>query len=254
VLDEVRIQLLTLFLTAIVIQNTLEVGLPFLGEYLRNRKKEEGTEESEAEVQMEKARYANTIDDMSEMIIQFGYVTLFVMAFPLTPLLAIVNNIFEMKVDAVNLVKSSQRPDPNGSYGLGTWNDVLALFSVLSVGTNVALITLRSTVVTVVLSGADSSSAGWIFFSLLAITLAIIVAIEKWVIPDVPEAVTKAVERQRLVESVLILGSAVDAEGDEPPVDDDDGDIPFNPALDFSDVDVTEQIPTSDLRFPQTSA
>jgi len=255
VLSEVRIQLLTLFLTAIVIQNTIEVGVPFLVAYLKNRKKEEDAEEeSAAEEQMEKGRYANTIDDMSEMIIQFGYVTLFVMAFPLTPLLAIVNNIFEMKVDAINLVKTSQRPDPNGSYGLGTWNEVLGLFSVLSVGTNVALITLRSTLVTELLSNSDAEAAGWIFFSFLSITLAIIVAIEKWVIPDVPEAVTKAVERQRLVESVLILGSAVDAEGDEPPGDDVDSDIPFNPALEFCDVDVLDQVPTSDLRFPQTSA
>lgn len=255
VLSEVRIQLLTLFLTAIVIQNTLEVGVPFLAAYLKNRKKEEGAEEeSAAEQQMEKGRYANTIDDMSEMIIQFGYVTLFVMAFPLTPLLAIVNNIFEMKVDAINLVKTSQRPDPNGSYGLGTWNEVLGLFSVLSVGTNVALITLRSTLVTELLSSSSADAAGWIFFSFLSITLAIIVAIEKWVIPDVPEAVTKAVERQRLVESVLILGSAVDAEGDEPPGDDVDGDIPFNPALEFCDVVVLDQVPTTDLRFPQTSA
>jgi len=255
VLSEVRIQLLTLFLTAIVIQNTLEVGVPFLVAYLKNRKKEEDAEEeSAAEQQMEQGRYANTIDDMSEMIIQFGYVTLFVMAFPLTPLLAIVNNIFEMKVDAINLVKTSQRPDPNGSYGLGTWNEVLGLFSVLSVGTNVALITLRSTLVTELLSTSDAEAAGWIFFSFLSITLAIIVAIEKWVIPDVPEAVTKAIERQRLVESVLILGAAVDAEGDEPPGDDVDGDIPFNPALEFCDVDVLDQVPTSDMRFPQTSA
>jgi len=253
VLDEVRIQLLTLFLTAIVIQNTLEVGLPFLVDYLRSRKKDpDAPEETDAEKQMVKGRYANTIDDMSEMIIQFGYVTLFVMAFPLTPLLAIVNNIFEMKVDAINLVKSSQRPDPNGSYGLGTWNEVLGLFSVLSVGTNVALITLRSTLVTEVLTNDDSAS-GWIFFCLLSIALAIIVAIEKWVIPDVPEAVTKAVERQRLVESVLILGAACDAEGDEPPADDDDGDIPFDPALDFSDVNAMDELPAQDLRYPETA-
>merc|ERR1712212_470036 len=119
-------------------------------------------------------------------------------------------------------------------------------------GTNVALITLRSTVVTVVLSGADSSSAGWIFFSLLAITLAIIVAIEKWVIPDVPEAVDKAIERQRLVESVLILVAAIDDEGDGPPGDDDDGDIPFDPALDYCDVETLTAVP-QDLRYPQTS-
>merc|ERR1739848_869251 len=51
----------------------------------------------------EKTRYANTIDDMIEMIIQFGYVALFVMVFSLTPLPVIVNNVFEMKVDAFTL-------------------------------------------------------------------------------------------------------------------------------------------------------
>ena len=33
------------------------------------------------------------------MIIQFGYVTLFVAAFPLAPLFALLNNILEIRVD-----------------------------------------------------------------------------------------------------------------------------------------------------------
>merc|ERR1711971_31561 len=120
------------------------------------------TEKSEAEVQMEKERYSNTIDDMSEMVVQFGYVTLFVMAFPLIPLLAIINNIFELKVDATNLVISSQRPSPNGSDGLGTWNDVLALFSILSVGTNALLITSRTNLLSAIIS--DSGEVVKLYF------------------------------------------------------------------------------------------
>jgi len=204
-------------------------------------------EESEAEDQAERDRYANTIDDMSELIIQFGYATLFVMAFPITPLLAIVNNIIEMKVDATNLVKTSQRPDPNGSYGLGSWNGVLQFFSIVAVGTNVALITWRTKLVTLVLAG--EVGAQWIFFSILSILLGLLVGIEKWIIPDVPMAVEQAIERQRLVEAILILGAGVDIEGDEPPGEDDDGAIQFDPSLEFIDVETLPDIPTNDLQY-----
>jgi len=254
VLGELRIQLLTLFLTAIVIQNTLEVGVPLLVGWCKQNAKEkaaakDGTEvvESEAEDQSDRELYANTIDDMSELIIQFGYVTLFVMAFPITPLLAIVNNVIEMKVDATNLVKTSQRPHPNGSYGLGSWNGVLGFFSIVAVATNVALITWRTKLVTTVLGG--QAAAQWIFFSLLSILLGVLVGVEKWVIPDVPLAVEQAIERQRLVEAILILGAGVDSEGDEPPGDDDDGTIQFDPSLEFIDVETLPDIPVENLQY-----
>jgi hypothetical protein len=38
-----------------------------------------------------------------EMVIQFGYCTLFVAAFPLAPLMAVVNNAIESRVDAWKL-------------------------------------------------------------------------------------------------------------------------------------------------------
>mmetsp|Transcript_47156 Transcript_47156/g.75551 ORF Transcript_47156/g.75551 Transcript_47156/m.75551 type:complete len:954 (+) Transcript_47156:88-2949(+) len=256
VLSELQIQLLTLFLTAIIIQNTLEVGLPLIFEAIADRAKQkkqakenngEFFDETEVEDQTGKGPYANTIDDMSELVVQFGYVTLFVMAFPLTPLLAVVNNVIEMKVDAINLVKSLQRPHPNGSYGLGSWNSIIAVLSIIAVGTNVALITWRTKLVTEVL-GANEA-ARWIFFSVLSIVLGIIVFIEKWIIPDVPIEVEQAVERQRLIESVLILGAGADRDSDEPPTDDSDGAIQFDPSLEFIDVETLPDIPLNNVRY-----
>jgi len=224
ILFELQIQLITLFLTAIVVQNTLEVGVPFLKEWIaKKREGPDAEEKSEAEIQMDKERYSSTIDDMSEMVVQFGYVTLFVMAFPLIPLLAIINNIFELKVDATNLVMSSQRPDPNGSDGLGTWNSVLGLFSIMSVATNALLITSRTNLLSQIIADDGTEVKLW-FFSIFSLFLGIIVAVEKWVIPDVPDAVERAIERQRLVESVLILGTAIDDADVDSPDDIDGGD------------------------------
>merc|ERR1712154_659465 len=44
VLGELQIQLLTLFLTAIIVQNTLEVGIPFLVSAIKGNKKKKDAE------------------------------------------------------------------------------------------------------------------------------------------------------------------------------------------------------------------
>ena len=43
-------------------------------------------------------------------MIQFGFVTLFVSAFPLAPLFAFLNNIVEVRLDAYKFVTQVRRP------------------------------------------------------------------------------------------------------------------------------------------------
>jgi anoctamin-1 len=45
-----------------------------------------------------------------EMVIQFGFVTIFVSAFPLAPLFALINNIFEIRLDAKKIISAFKRP------------------------------------------------------------------------------------------------------------------------------------------------
>ncbi|XP_031962410.1 anoctamin-4 isoform X6 [Corvus moneduloides] len=49
-------------------------------------------------------------DEYLEMILQFGFTTIFVAAFPLAPLLALLNNIIEIRLDAYKFVTQWRRP------------------------------------------------------------------------------------------------------------------------------------------------
>lgn len=55
------------------------------------------------------------IDETLEAAIQFGYITLISSFFELAPLLCLINNIFELRIDAFKLVTSTRMPEPTKS-------------------------------------------------------------------------------------------------------------------------------------------
>jgi len=163
------------------------------------------------------------------------------------PVIALFNNICELKVDGYKIVSESQRPHPNGSFGLGAWNGVLSFFSLIAVGTNVALITWRTDVVVFLISSDPTMK--WVFFTLVCVSVSIIVAVEKWIIPDIPEDVLKGLERQRLIESVLILGVHIDIDEDIPPLKEDDQPaLAFDPTKKTINSNELPLVPLGDLR------
>ncbi|CAM9717248.1 unnamed protein product [Lampetra fluviatilis] len=82
-----------------------------------------------------------------EMVIQFGFVTLFVASFPLSPLLALLNNIMEVRVDAWKLVTKTRRPVVSRASGIGAWEDILGVVATLSVLTNVCIVAFTSDII-----------------------------------------------------------------------------------------------------------
>lgn len=86
----------------------------------------------------------DTFEDYAEMCIQFGYVTFFSVAFPLAPLMAMLNNFVEIRGDAYKLCYNTQRPVATKSEGIGVWFNVLRLMSLMAVLTNCAHIAFTS--------------------------------------------------------------------------------------------------------------
>lgn len=72
-------------------------------------------------------------------MIQFGFITLFVASFPLAPLLALLNNIVEVRVDAWKFTTQFRRPVAAKAHSIGAWEEILSGVAVFSVVTNVSV-------------------------------------------------------------------------------------------------------------------
>ncbi|XP_072722147.1 anoctamin-5 isoform X6 [Ciconia boyciana] len=79
-----------------------------------------------------------------EMVIQFGFITLFVASFPLAPLLALMNNILEIRVDSWKLTTQYRRPVAAKAHSIGVWQEILNGMAVLSVVTNAFIVSFTS--------------------------------------------------------------------------------------------------------------
>jgi len=78
------------------------------------------------------------------LAIQFGFVTMFVAAFPLAPLFALINNILELRIDAINFVVNFRRPVAERAQGIGIWFGILRSMSWFAVLVNSFVIAFTS--------------------------------------------------------------------------------------------------------------
>ncbi|KAM3919659.1 anoctamin-5 isoform 3-T3 [Leptodactylus fuscus] len=79
-----------------------------------------------------------------EMVVQFGFITLFVASFPLAPLLALLNNILEIRVDSWKLTTQFRRAFAAKAHSIGVWQEILNGMAVLSVVTNAFIVAFTS--------------------------------------------------------------------------------------------------------------
>jgi hypothetical protein len=103
--------------------------------------------------------YKSSFDDFKEMSIQFGYVTLFAVSYPLAALLAYLNNLSELRLDAYQVCHVHRRPRWRSQEDIGSWGTVFHALSVTNVITNACLIGfVGSQLATLLEPGNESSS------------------------------------------------------------------------------------------------
>uniref|UniRef100_A0A2I2ZGK7 Anoctamin n=1 Tax=Gorilla gorilla gorilla TaxID=9595 RepID=A0A2I2ZGK7_GORGO len=153
-LMELCIQLSIIMLGKQLIQNNLfEIGIPKMKKLIRYLKLKRQSPPDHEECVKRKQRYevdynlepfAGLTPEYMEMIIQFGFVTLFVASFPLAPLFALLNNIIEIRLDAKKFVTELRRPVAVRAKDIGIWYNILRGIGKLAVIINAFVISFTS--------------------------------------------------------------------------------------------------------------
>ncbi|XP_054426387.1 anoctamin-7 [Pteronotus mesoamericanus] len=88
--------------------------------------------------------YEGLFNEYLEMVLQFGFVTIFVAACPLAPLFALLNNWVEIRLDARKFVCERRRPVAERAQDIGIWFPILAGITHLAVTSNALLLAFSS--------------------------------------------------------------------------------------------------------------
>jgi len=149
-------------------------------------------------------------DDYLEMVIEFGYITMFGSAFPLGAALSLLYNLVEMQNDRFKLTYAVQRPRSCRVNCIGTWQTVLLVQTIVAAFTNVAIFGFASNQMeqwmpqwfvpdggSLMKPGMEGNVVGSVFF--IEHVLLIVIALVMWRVPDL-DAATKLIIQKRLYE------------------------------------------------------
>lgn len=159
-ITDLFIQMAIIMMLKQTISNVVEYLVPWLAHKMRKRQKRPKEkhlvlgEEEEAEdpckkqwlsnYQLNEVNIFSLFDEFLEMVIQYSFTTIFVAAFPLAPLLAFFNNLFEIRLDAIKMMRLRRRMVPRKANDIGIWVQVLEAIGILAVIGNGLVIAITS--------------------------------------------------------------------------------------------------------------
>ncbi|KAK9876029.1 hypothetical protein WA026_011144 [Henosepilachna vigintioctopunctata] len=150
-LSELCIQLAIIMIGKQIVNNFVELFNPFMNNWWRGRSHRSKTKDLERrhtrweqDYHMQDPGRLALFDEYLEMILQYGFVTLFVAAFPLAPLCALLNNIAEIRLDAYKMVTQARRPLAEKTEDIGAWEGILRAITYAAVVSNAFVIAYTS--------------------------------------------------------------------------------------------------------------
>lgn len=150
--DRLKKQVIYFTVTAQIVNQALEVLVPYIKRRGMNKYKEvkssraakkaggarppvNAQDHEEEQAFLTRVRKEAELDvydvtsDFREMVVQYGYLALFSAVWPLTPVSFLVNNWIELRTDAIKICIETQRPTPWRADSIGPWLDSLGFLT-----------------------------------------------------------------------------------------------------------------------------
>lgn len=169
-LMELCIQLGIIMIGKQAVNTALEMAIPIFYKWLNSLKVRIGKQRNQS-LKSKGQRFVKDLKlvewgsrglfpEYLEMVLQYGFVTIFVAAFPLAPFFALMNNILEMRLDAKKLLTFYRRPVSQRVRDIGIWYRILDSIGKLSVITNGFIIAFTSDFIPKLIYRLNISSDG----------------------------------------------------------------------------------------------
>lgn len=104
-------------------------------------------------------------------VIQYGFITLFGLAFPLAPLLALINNVIEVRLDGIKMLRFIRRPVAQRTSDIGVWFQIMEVVTKIAVTSCAVIIAFSTNLIPKLLykytsSPPDDGLQGYLNFTL----------------------------------------------------------------------------------------
>ncbi|XP_059402670.1 anoctamin-10-like [Carassius carassius] len=211
-----RKRLSSLLIVTQVVNQFTEVVVPFLVDrFLTSADrtlKEDDPEVDHLQAQGSLPAFPGLFAEYIELLVQFGYLSLFSCVYPLTAPLLLLNNLTEIRTDAYKLCKLFNKPFSAPVANMGVWQPAFEVLSFISVMSNCWLLLLSPHVKELTEDAGLSSSKVLVIAIIVEHVLIMVKMILAFMIPDEPDWVRikreqieyhsmQALKKQRIMRS-----------------------------------------------------
>ncbi|KAJ8272221.1 hypothetical protein COCON_G00110800 [Conger conger] len=190
-----RKRLSSLLIVTQLVSQCTEVLVPFLVDrfFSTSAKKlqEDDPEVDRIRAQTSLPPFPGLFSEYIELLVQYGYLSLFSCVYPLTAVFLLLNNVTEMRTDAFKICRLFQKPFSAPVASMGVWQAAFEILGFVSVISNCWLLLLSPRVKLFCQEGGFSSRNALLFAILIEHILILIKMILSFAIPDEPDWIRK---------------------------------------------------------------
>ncbi|XP_069028905.1 anoctamin-10 [Embiotoca jacksoni] len=190
-----RKRLASLLIVTQLVNQVTEVVIPFLVDRFisapHRKEREDDPEEDKFRNQSTLPAFPGLFAEYIELLVQFGYLSLFSCVFPLTAVLLLLNNLTEIRSDAYKICRLFRKPFTPPVANMGVWQLAFEVLSFVSVVSNCWLLLLSPRLQELGQEGGMSGTNMLLLAVLVEHLLILVKVVMAILIPDEPDWIRK---------------------------------------------------------------